>query len=111
MPKRRKKSGRRKLDEVERLAEMERQRRQKEVEQKVIMIHFFHIKLESRESSCLVNNVYIRTNKHRLKYATTLKYSVCCLLNFYIVLKLLPIQALLLAWYLFLVSFYISPVK
>lgn len=35
LPKRRKKSGRRKLDEVERLAEMERQRRQKEVEQKV----------------------------------------------------------------------------
>lgn len=43
VPKRRKKSGRRKLDEVERLAEMERQRRQKEVEQKVIMIHFFFI--------------------------------------------------------------------
>lgn len=36
LPKRRKKSGRRKLDEVERLAEMERQRRQKEVEQKVM---------------------------------------------------------------------------
>lgn len=35
LPKRRKKSGRRKLDEVERLAEMERQRRQKEAEQKV----------------------------------------------------------------------------
>lgn len=36
LPKRRKKSGRRKLDEVERLAEMERQRRQKEAEQKVM---------------------------------------------------------------------------
>lgn len=35
LPKRRKKIGRRKLDEVERLAEMERQRRQKEAEQKV----------------------------------------------------------------------------
>lgn len=45
VPKRRKKSGRRKLDEVERLAEMERQRRQKEVEQKVIMIHFFSYKI------------------------------------------------------------------
>lgn len=33
--KRHKKSGRRKMDEVERLAEMERQRRQKEAEQKV----------------------------------------------------------------------------
>lgn len=41
LPKRRKKSGRRKLDEVERLAEMERQRRQKEVEQKVTI--FYHI--------------------------------------------------------------------
>lgn len=38
LPKRRKKSGRRKLDEVERLAEMERQRRQKEVEQKVFWL-------------------------------------------------------------------------
>lgn len=37
LPKRRKKSGRRKLDEVERLAEMERQRRQKEAEQKVYL--------------------------------------------------------------------------
>lgn len=36
LPKRRKKSGKRKLNEVERLAEMERQRRQKEIEQKVI---------------------------------------------------------------------------
>lgn len=35
LPKRRKKSGKRKLDEVERLAEMERQRRLKEAEQKV----------------------------------------------------------------------------
>lgn len=35
LPRRRKKSGRRKLDEVERLAEMEKQRRQKEAEQKV----------------------------------------------------------------------------
>lgn len=39
LPKRRKKSGRRKLDEVERLAEMERQRRQKEAEQKVCNEH------------------------------------------------------------------------
>lgn len=35
LPRRRKKSGRRKLGEVERLAEIEKLRRQKEVEQKV----------------------------------------------------------------------------
>lgn len=61
IPKRRKKNNHRKLDEVERLAEMERQRRQKEVEHKVGMTSmrkfFFYIKtfftpLGDRRRSC-----------------------------------------------------------
>lgn len=39
-PKHRKKNRSRKMDEVERLAEMERQRRQKEAEQKVCYLFF-----------------------------------------------------------------------
>lgn len=45
IPKRRKKSGHRKLDEVERLAEMERQRRQKEAEHKVKIFLMMSIRI------------------------------------------------------------------
>ena len=66
LPKRRKKSGRRKLDEVERLAEMERQRRQKEVEQKVFCLDFnFSFGKSTIERICLTKICSPFDNFHR----------------------------------------------